>query len=99
SLPMPIPAQLCSVVVHPPTLIAAIPVDAVIPTCDDEDPPSWSMIARKRTDFPVPADPEKKVFCPRLTRRRTAFCSSERVTVEVLAPAFDKLEVTEGRSM
>ncbi|KAJ7693689.1 hypothetical protein B0H17DRAFT_932718, partial [Mycena rosella] len=50
--------------VAPPILIAAMPVDAVIPSLSDAQPPSWLIISRKSTDFPVPADPEKKVLCP-----------------------------------
>jgi hypothetical protein len=77
--------------------IAAMPVDAVIPRVGQPWPPSSFISSRKSTDFPVPADPEKKVLFPFFTCRRTDFCSSERETVvEVLASAFDELEAYAG---
>ncbi|KAJ6574739.1 hypothetical protein B0H19DRAFT_935347, partial [Mycena capillaripes] len=66
SFPIPIPAQECNV--HPPMLIAAMPVDAVIPSVGHLWPPSSLIISRRSTDFPVPADPEKNVLFPRRTR-------------------------------
>ena len=53
SLPIPIPAHECSVT--PPIFTAAIPVDAVIPSEDDAEPPLNWMISRSKTDFPVPS--------------------------------------------
>lgn len=52
SWPKPIPAQECSVV--PPMLTEAIPVEAVMPSVADEEPPDMRIISRKRTDLPVP---------------------------------------------
>ncbi|KAJ6575525.1 hypothetical protein B0H10DRAFT_1670116, partial [Mycena sp. CBHHK59/15] len=75
SAPMPIPAQECNVT--PSIFIAAIPVDAVIPSAGQLRPPSSLIISRRRTDLPVPAEPEKKVLRPSLTRWRTALCSGE----------------------
>ena len=93
SFPIPIPAHECSVV--PPIFTAAIPVDAVIARPGLPLPPHASMMARSRTDFPVPtktqlsfgmrmlslpADPVKKTFSPLLTISSTVLCSSDRAT-------------------
>ncbi|KAJ7225903.1 hypothetical protein GGX14DRAFT_312589, partial [Mycena pura] len=74
SVPIPMPAQECSV--HPPILMAAIPVEAVMPSvrCISR---RCLMISRSSTDLPVPAEPEKKVFFPRRTLSRTKLCSPE----------------------
>ncbi|KAH9836528.1 uncharacterized protein C8Q71DRAFT_758357 [Rhodofomes roseus] len=37
----------------------------------------YSMIARRRTDFPVPAEPVKKMLFPDFTYPRTARCSAD----------------------
>ncbi|KAI0080063.1 hypothetical protein K474DRAFT_1590717, partial [Panus rudis PR-1116 ss-1] len=78
SLPRPIPAHECRV--HPPMLMDAIPVEAVMPTSPHSA--SWDLhhliISRSRTDFPVPADPVKNTFFPRLTKSRTCCCSSDK---------------------
>jgi hypothetical protein len=50
--PRPIPAQEWRV--QPPMFTAAIPVDAVIANRSEGLPPKWFMMARSRTDFPVP---------------------------------------------
>lgn len=39
------------------------------------------MISRRSTDFPVPADPVKKMFLPATTCFNISFCSSDRSTV------------------
>ena len=52
SFPSPIPAQEWRV--QPPIFTAAIPVDAVIARFCEDLPPKLSMIARSRTDLPVP---------------------------------------------
>ena len=49
---MPMPAHECSVV--PPIFTEAIPVDAVIARVGLPLPPQASIMARSRTDFPVP---------------------------------------------
>ncbi|KZP32338.1 hypothetical protein FIBSPDRAFT_723153, partial [Athelia psychrophila] len=53
SRPRPIPAQECKVV--PPIFIAAMPVEAVIPSVLDDAPPNVAMISRNKTDLPVPS--------------------------------------------
>ncbi|KAF8213488.1 hypothetical protein K438DRAFT_1804066 [Mycena galopus ATCC 62051] len=96
SFPMPIPAQECNV--HPPMFIAAMPVDAVIPSVSPRSCNSL-IISRSSTDFPVPADPEKNMLSRRFIRSRTAFCSSERITLEVLASLFKLWASTGGASV
>ena len=49
---MPMPAHECNVV--PPMFTEAMPVDAVIARVGEPLPPQASMMARSRTDFPVP---------------------------------------------
>ena len=46
------PAHECNVV--PPIFTEAMPVDAVIASVGQPLPPQASMMARSRTDFPVP---------------------------------------------
>lgn len=78
SFPIPIPAQECNV--HPPMFIAAMPVDAVIPSAFVSRSLNSLIISRSSTDLPVPADPEKKMLPPCFIRSRTAFCSAESDT-------------------
>ncbi|PYH75685.1 hypothetical protein BO82DRAFT_250764, partial [Aspergillus uvarum CBS 121591] len=77
SLPNPIPAKLCSVT--PSMLQAARPVDAVTATRSGSRlylSRSFLMISRISTDFPVPADPVKKILFPCCTTAsRTCRCS------------------------
>ncbi|KAK4137198.1 hypothetical protein BT67DRAFT_341488, partial [Trichocladium antarcticum] len=65
SFPRPMPEKLCSVM--PPMLHAAKPVEAVTATRSGSRTcfflSSW-MMARIRTDLPVPAGPVKKTLCP-----------------------------------
>lgn len=78
----PTPPKLCSVI--PPTLHAAIPVDAVTATASDllrYFSFSSAMMLRSSTDLPVPADPVKKTFLPCFTTASsTRCCSVERNT-------------------
>ena len=57
------PLNECNVL--PFMLFAAIPVEAVTPT---RLPPrrSCSIIYFRRKDFPVPAEPVRKIFYPRI---------------------------------
>lgn len=63
----------------PPIFAAAIPVEAVtaISRCFSLH---QVMISRRRTDFPVPAEPVKKTLLPCLTRAKTRFWSVESFT-------------------
>ncbi|KAI0344110.1 hypothetical protein BDW22DRAFT_1305332, partial [Trametopsis cervina] len=74
SFPSPIAAHECSVL--PPTLTAAIPVEAVTANFI-----SFSlhhrMISRSRTDLPVPAEPVKNTLLPLWTIFRTCSCSGD----------------------
>ncbi|KAK3938360.1 hypothetical protein QBC46DRAFT_265523 [Diplogelasinospora grovesii] len=70
SLPRPIPEKLCKVI--PPMLQAARPVDAVTATLSGSLACfffSSAMIARIKTDFPVPAGPVKNTLWPLSTTR------------------------------
>ncbi|KZT67584.1 hypothetical protein DAEQUDRAFT_728801 [Daedalea quercina L-15889] len=73
------PAQECNV--HPPMFTDAMPVAAVIASCplSESSARHCSMIARRRTDFPVPAEPVKKTLRPDITILRTSRCSSDSV--------------------
>ncbi|KAK3899503.1 hypothetical protein C8A05DRAFT_18062 [Staphylotrichum tortipilum] len=78
SLPRPMPEKLCRVM--PPMLQAARPVEAVTATRSGSLTcfflRSW-MMARIRTDLPVPAAPVKKTLWPLSTTRLLTWrCSS-----------------------
>ncbi|KAF8139880.1 hypothetical protein EV363DRAFT_1153034, partial [Boletus edulis] len=85
SCPRPMPAHECNVV--PPIFTEAMPVDAVIARLGQPLPPQASMMARSRTDFPVPAKkPVKKTFSPPFTISSTVLCSSDRTTAGAWTP-------------
>ncbi|KAH6916797.1 hypothetical protein BKA70DRAFT_1090118, partial [Coprinopsis sp. MPI-PUGE-AT-0042] len=66
SLPSPMAAKECMVL--PPMLSPAMPVEAVMATsCSINRPRAQEIIARRRTDFPVPGGPVKKTLRPALT--------------------------------
>ncbi|ORY59048.1 uncharacterized protein BCR38DRAFT_299307, partial [Pseudomassariella vexata] len=77
SFPRPMPAKLCRVI--PPMLHAASPVDAVTPNRSGSRAHFFfisAMMARIKTDFPVPAGPVKNTLCFFcVTNSRTCCCS------------------------
>lgn len=78
---MPMPAHEWSVV--PPIFTEAIPVDAVIARVGLPLPPQASMMARSRTDFPVPT----KTQLPSRTKQIRVFTC--RSSEEDISPLLD----------